>query len=101
MKNLDEKLVAAWSCCDFAGSLSRANAGAACSEFRPPQVRRLQRVRKLLGCEVEFNAHADGLSFDAALMDLPLVGADPFLHELMLKSCEEAIALGCSTSAPA
>ena len=60
----------------------------------------LQRVRKLLGCEVEFDAHADGLSFDAASMDLPVVGADPFLHELMLKSCEDAIAVRTANVTP-
>ena len=60
----------------------------------------LQRVRKLLGCEVEFDAPADGLSFDAALMDIPLVGADPFLQELMLKSCEEAIAVRTANVSP-
>ena len=60
----------------------------------------LQRVRKLLGCEVEFDAYSDELSFDAALMDLPLVGADPFLHELMLKSCEQAIAVRTANASP-
>lgn len=60
----------------------------------------VQRVRRLLGCEVEFDAHADELSFDGALMDLPLVGADPFLHELMLKSCEEAIAVRTANVSP-
>ncbi|MBB6411301.1 AraC family transcriptional regulator [Mesorhizobium sangaii] len=60
----------------------------------------LPRIRKLLSCEVEFDAHADGLSFDAASMDLPMVGADPFLHELMLKSCEEAMALRAANVSP-
>jgi AraC-like DNA-binding protein len=60
----------------------------------------LQRVRKLLGCEVEFDTDADGLSFDAALMDLPLVGADPFLHQLMLRSCEEAMAVRTENVSP-
>ncbi|RNJ45825.1 AraC family transcriptional regulator [Mesorhizobium erdmanii] len=60
----------------------------------------LQRVRKLLGCEVEFDARADGLSFDAEVMDLPMVGADPFLHELMLKCCEEAKAVRIAKVSP-
>jgi AraC-like DNA-binding protein len=60
----------------------------------------LQRVRKLLGCEVEFDTDADGLSFDAALMELPLVGADPFLHQLMIRSCEEAVAVRTENVSP-
>ena len=32
------------------------------------------------------------MSFDASVMDLPLVGYDPYLNELMVKNCEDAIA---------
>ena len=49
------------------------------------------RAGKQLGCEVQFSADADEISLDAALLDLPVVGEDPFLQELMLKTCEEAI----------
>ena len=49
------------------------------------------RARKQLGCEVQFSADADEISLDAALLDLPVVGEDPFLQELMLKTCEDAI----------
>ena len=49
------------------------------------------RARKQLGCDVQFSADADEISLDAALLDLPVVGEDPFLHELMLKTCEDAI----------
>jgi AraC-like DNA-binding protein len=51
----------------------------------------LQRVRKLLGCDVQFGSDADEMILDGALLDLPVVGDDPFLHELMLKNCEDAI----------
>jgi AraC-like DNA-binding protein len=49
------------------------------------------RARKLLGCEVQFGAATDEISLDAALLDLPVVSEDPFLQELMLKTCEDAI----------
>jgi len=49
------------------------------------------RTRKMLGCDAQFGAEADEISLDAALLDLPVVGGDPFLHELMLKTCEDAI----------
>jgi AraC-like DNA-binding protein len=49
------------------------------------------RARKQMGCDVQFGADADEISLDAALLDLPVVGEDPFLQELMLKICEDAI----------
>jgi AraC-like DNA-binding protein len=54
--------------------------------------RDLQRIRGAFGCEVEFDAQADAISFDAAVAELPLVGDDPFLNELMEKDCEAAMA---------
>lgn len=48
--------------------------------------------RRLLGCEPEFDAPSDEVCFPAGLFDTPLVGADPFLSELMVKACEEALA---------
>jgi AraC-like DNA-binding protein len=50
--------------------------------------RNLQRV---LGCAVSFDAQEDALIFDADVLDLPLVGYDPYLNDLMVKDCEEAI----------
>ena len=49
------------------------------------------RAKRQLGCEVQFGAAADEISLDAALLDLPVVGEDPFLQELMLRTCEDAI----------
>jgi AraC-like DNA-binding protein len=57
-------------------------------------------VRSLLGCDVQFSSHADGLSFDATLLDLPVIGDDPYLNELMVKLCEEAIATRVSNVSP-
>jgi AraC-like DNA-binding protein len=49
------------------------------------------RARKQLRCDVQFSADADEISLDTAMLDLPVVGEDPFLQELMLKTCEDAI----------
>jgi hypothetical protein len=50
-----------------------------------------RRARKQLGCDVQFGEDADEISLDGALLDLPVVGEDPFLQDLMLKACEDAI----------
>ncbi len=50
-----------------------------------------QRMQRILGCEVSFDAHEDAISFDADVTDLPLVGYDPYLNDLMVKDCEDAI----------
>jgi AraC-like DNA-binding protein len=60
----------------------------------------LRRVQSVFGCEVQFGARADEISFDAEVMDLPLVGHDPFLNELMLKDCEAALAVRTSSAGP-
>ena len=54
----------------------------------------------LLGCEVSFDAHVDEISFDPSVMDLPLLGYDPYLNDLMAKSCDEAIAARASNASP-
>ena len=52
----------------------------------------LHRVRKLMGCDVQFGAQTDDLSFDPALLDRTLTGEDPFLNRLMVEDCERALA---------
>jgi AraC-like DNA-binding protein len=44
------------------------------------------------GCEVEFGARADRVTFDAALRDVPIVSADPYLNELLRANFEETAA---------
>ena len=45
----------------------------------------------LFGKNIQFGATADEMKLDPDLFALPLVGFDPFLNELMSKSCEEAL----------
>jgi AraC-like DNA-binding protein len=60
----------------------------------------LRRVTRLFGCAVQFGADSDEISFDADVTEFPLVGDDPFLNELMLKNCEDAIAVRASNVSP-
>ena len=48
--------------------------------------------RSYLGCEIEFGAGADEIVFPAAVKLMPVVSADPYLNQLLLKYCEEALA---------
>ena len=59
-----------------------------------------RKIQQFLGCDVSFGAPVDEISFDASVMDLPLVGYDPYLNDLMVKSCEEAIAVRASNISP-
>ncbi len=59
-----------------------------------------RKMEHILGCDVSFDAYEDAMSFDASLMDLPLVGYDPYLNELMVKNCEDAIADRLSNISP-
>lgn len=45
-----------------------------------------------VGCEIEFGAARDAIVLPGPAKDLPLVNADPYLNELMVRYCEEALA---------
>ncbi|MEQ1956437.1 AraC family transcriptional regulator [Mesorhizobium sp. CN2-181] len=51
-----------------------------------------REVRRKFSCEVQFGADVDEVRLGASSLELALAGADPFLNELMVKNCEEAIA---------
>jgi AraC-like DNA-binding protein len=51
----------------------------------------LNTIRRLFGCDVEFDADADEMIFDAGITKLPLVGDDSFLNELIVRMCEDAM----------
>jgi AraC-like DNA-binding protein len=48
--------------------------------------------RSFLGCEVEFGSAVDEVVFPSAVKLMPIVSADPYLNQLLLKYCEEALA---------
>ena len=60
----------------------------------------LREARRLFGCNVEFGSTVDQLIFETPLLNVPLVDEDPFLNELMLKNCEEAMAARFSNVNP-
>ena len=43
-----------------------------------------------MGCDVVFGADTDEVEFPGTAGEMPIVGADPYLNELMIKYCEEA-----------
>ncbi|MDL2408610.1 AraC family transcriptional regulator ligand-binding domain-containing protein [Rhizobium calliandrae] len=60
----------------------------------------LGQIWRKFGCEVEFDTNADEIIFDPGAMELPLAGDDPFLNELIVKMCEEAIAVRSTNVSP-
>jgi AraC-like DNA-binding protein len=49
-------------------------------------------LMSFLGCEIEFGASADEVVFPAPVKRMPIVSADSYLNELLLKYFEEALA---------
>ena len=50
-------------------------------------------IQQRFGCKVQFDAYVDQLSFDGALLKRPVIGEDHYLNEIMVKVCEDAIAV--------
>jgi AraC-like DNA-binding protein len=48
-------------------------------------------MSRFVGAAVEFGAAADEFTLDASARDLPLVHADPYLNDLLLKYCEATL----------
>ena len=49
-------------------------------------------LNAFFGCEVRFDANADEAVFSASSLNVPIVGADPYLNQVLVKYCEEALA---------
>ena len=52
----------------------------------------LRPIRAATGCEVQFDSSRDEIQFDRSTLDLPLLGQDPYLNQLMCEACEAALA---------
>jgi AraC-like DNA-binding protein len=52
----------------------------------------IPEMARLVGTNVEFGADRDEFALNADARELPLVHADPFLNNLLLKYCETALA---------
>ena len=49
-------------------------------------------LEKYFGCRIEFDADTDTVIFDKRAKQLPLVSADPYLNEILLRACQQALA---------
>jgi AraC-like DNA-binding protein len=52
----------------------------------------ISKVAAFLGSEIESNARSDEVVFAAAVRDVPIVSADPYLNEFLISSAEQAMA---------
>jgi AraC-like DNA-binding protein len=49
-------------------------------------------MARFVGAKVEFGAHTDEFALNVDARELPLIHADPYLNDLLLKYCEAALA---------
>jgi len=57
-------------------------------------------IHQLFGGDVQFSSRTDGLTFDATLLDVPVIDRDPYLNDLMVRLCDEAVATRVSNVSP-
>jgi AraC-like DNA-binding protein len=48
--------------------------------------------RTFFGSDVTFGAAVDEVAFSTSIRQMPVVGADPYLNELLIKYCDQALA---------
>ena len=68
--------------------------------FAHHRSRDLPRTRMVFGCEAEFDAEVDEMTFEPGVLELPLVSHDPFLNQLMVRDLEAALANRSSPERP-
>ena len=74
--------------------------------LRPERVRLTHRrlpnaeFSRFFGGNVEFGAAADDITFSNGIRQSPVVGADPYLNNLLISYCEEAISRRPRNSGP-
>jgi AraC-like DNA-binding protein len=57
-------------------------------------------LEKFLACRIEYGADADEIIFHREAAQLRLVGADPYLNEILLHYCDQALAYRRSNASP-
>src|SRR5262245_54296066 len=60
----------------------------------------ISELEKFFGCQIQFGADTDEVVFDKKVKQLRLVSADPYLNEMLLQYCEEALAYRRSREGP-
>jgi AraC-like DNA-binding protein len=67
-------------------------------QFSPQRVRLTHHrqdtgeIASVLGCDVEFGTTVDEIAFPRTAKELPIASADPYLNDLLIAYCEEALA---------
>jgi AraC-like DNA-binding protein len=57
--------------------------------FRPDEPAEL---KSFFGCNIVFGSEVDEIAFTENLHNLPIVSGDPYLNQILVKFCEEALA---------
>jgi AraC-like DNA-binding protein len=60
--------------------------------FAHPRSLESHHLDKAFGCSVAFGSGEDTVAFTREAKDLPVQGADPYLHDLLVGYCEQALA---------
>jgi len=60
--------------------------------FAHPRGDESSELEKFFGCPIDFGAGTDRIIFDKQAKQLRLVAADPYLNEMLLEYCEQALA---------
>jgi AraC-like DNA-binding protein len=56
-----------------------------------PRDRAISKIARFLGTEIQFNARVDEIAFAAHIRDIALLNADPYLNELLIAICDDAM----------
>ena len=60
----------------------------------------VSELQKFFGCPTDFGTDADEIVFDKKEGQLHLLGADPYLNDVLLRYCEEALSRRRSNASP-
>ena len=71
--------------------LTNRNLPASRVSFSHHRKKDITEFRTFFGGDVAFGAAIDELAFSSSIRGMPVVGADPYLNDLLVEYCEEAI----------
>jgi AraC-like DNA-binding protein len=64
--------------------------------FTHQRKKEVTEFRTFFGSDVTFGAAVDELAFSSSIKGMPIVGADPYLNDLLIEYCEQAISARAS-----
>jgi AraC-like DNA-binding protein len=59
--------------------------------FTHQRKKEVTEFKTFFGSDVAFGAAADELAFSSSIKGMPIIGADPYLNDMLVEYCEEAI----------